>query len=138
MKKLWILLFIPFLLAAAPTKTTTFSSNTTIRASEVNTNFDDLYGYLQTGVDTLRAAALDAITEIAAALRSGSDQTLITGTEGSNTELAVWNSDGDLISLTIVTGNTTGVGISTNIKISSYTSCTTLSTDASGNLVCNP
>jgi len=44
------------------------------------------------GVDSI-----DAITEIAAALKSGSDGTLVTGTAGTNTYAAVWNADGDLV-----------------------------------------
>ena len=51
MKKLWILLLVPFLMGAAPIKTYDFSQQTTIRADEMNTNLDDLYGYLQKGVD---------------------------------------------------------------------------------------
>lgn len=43
------------------------------------------------------ADAIDAITEIAAALKSGSDTTLVTGTKGTDGQLGQWNSDGDLI-----------------------------------------
>jgi len=43
------------------------------------------------------ADAIDAITEIAAALKSGSDVTIITGTKGTDTYYAVWNADGDLV-----------------------------------------
>ncbi len=42
---------------------------------------------------------MDAITEIAAALKSGADATLITGTAGSADDLAIWNSDGDLVAV---------------------------------------
>ena len=45
----------------------------------------------------LPADAVDAITEIASALKSGVDATLITGTEGTNGNCAQWNADGDLI-----------------------------------------
>lgn len=42
--------------------------------------------------------AIDAITEIAAALKSGADATLITGTKGTSGHFAEWNADGDLVS----------------------------------------
>lgn len=56
-------------------------------------------GTISTGTWSANLAAdtVDAITEIAAALRSGSDTTLITGTAGTNGDLAVWNVDGDLV-----------------------------------------
>jgi len=43
------------------------------------------------------ADSIDAITEIAAALKSGSDTTLITGTKAANGQLAMFNADGDLV-----------------------------------------
>jgi hypothetical protein len=43
------------------------------------------------------AAAIDAITEIAAALRVGADLTLLTGTAGGSGDLAIWNVDGDVV-----------------------------------------
>ncbi|NIR13694.1 MAG: hypothetical protein GWN86_06990 [Desulfobacterales bacterium] len=46
---------------------------------------------------TLAADAVDLITEIASALKSGVDATLITGTAGTNGDLAVWDANGDLI-----------------------------------------
>jgi len=45
----------------------------------------------------LGADSVDAITEIAAALKSGSDGTLVTGTAGTNGDLSQWNGDGDLV-----------------------------------------
>ena len=48
----------------------------------------------------LPASAVDAITEIAAALKSGSDATLITGTKGTSGNLSMWNADGDLVDST--------------------------------------
>lgn len=45
----------------------------------------------------LGADSIDAITEIAAALRSGIDGDLITGTAGATGECAQWNADGDLV-----------------------------------------
>ena len=135
MKKYLLLLLIPFLIGAAPTRENNFSASTTIRSSEINTDFNNLYGYLQTGTDTLRAGAVDTITEITAALKSGSDQTLITGTEGSNTEFAVWNSDGDLVAITTMTGNTSGVKVTVPFLIN-VTSCAVLGTDSTGRIYC--
>lgn len=56
---------------------------------------------------TLAANAVDTLTEIAAALKSGADAKLITGTPGSNTNPAEWNADGDLVSTTTPTIGTT-------------------------------
>lgn len=81
MKRLLILLFIPFLIAAAPTKNYTFISSTTIRSAEVNEDFDDLYGYLQTGVDTLRSNAIDSVGELSDDLCS--DNQVLKKTSGS-------------------------------------------------------
>lgn len=43
---------------------------------------------------------IDAITEIAAALKSGADGTLVTGTAGSANELLAWDANGDAVSAT--------------------------------------
>jgi hypothetical protein len=53
------------------------------------------------------ADTIDALTEIAAALKSGADATLITGTEGTNGNCAEWNVDGDLIGSGAPCGGTT-------------------------------
>lgn len=45
----------------------------------------------------LAADTVDAITEIASGLKSGSDGTLITGTAGTNGDLAQWDANGDLV-----------------------------------------
>lgn len=50
-----------------------------------------------TAAPTLPADTIDAITEIAAALRSGDDATLITGTAGASGNFASWNADGDAV-----------------------------------------
>ena len=97
MKKFLILLLVPFLIGASPGRVNNFSSDTTIRASEVNEDFNNLYGYLRTGVDTLKAGAVDAITEIDSSLKSGSDATIVTGTKGATGICAEWNGDGDLV-----------------------------------------
>jgi hypothetical protein len=48
------------------------------------------------------ADSIDAITEIAAALKSGADLTLVTGTKGTVNQMAKWNTDGDAVASTIV------------------------------------
>lgn len=45
----------------------------------------------------LGASAVDSITEIDSALKSGSDTTLVTGTAGVSGNLAEWDSNGDLV-----------------------------------------
>lgn len=45
----------------------------------------------------LSADSVDAITEIKSTLKSGSDAKLITGTAGTDGDLAKWNADGDLV-----------------------------------------
>lgn len=45
----------------------------------------------------LETDALDAIGEVAAALKTGSDAKLVTGTAGSDGRLGGWNADGDLV-----------------------------------------
>jgi hypothetical protein len=61
--------------------------------------------------------AIDAITEIAAALKSGSDTTLITGTAGSSGNLAVWNADGDIVDGGSPTGTPGSFGSPSNKTI---------------------
>ena len=46
---------------------------------------------------SLTTDSLDALTEIAAALKSGADATLVTGTKGTSGYCAEWNADGDLV-----------------------------------------
>jgi len=43
------------------------------------------------------ADAVDAITEVAAALKTGSDTKFVTGTAGTTGNFAQWNGDGDLV-----------------------------------------
>ena len=45
----------------------------------------------------LGADSIDAITEIASSLKSGSDGTLITGTAGTSGDLSQWDANGDLV-----------------------------------------
>jgi len=45
----------------------------------------------------MSADSIDAITEIASALKTGADGKLVTGTAGTSGNLASWNADGDLV-----------------------------------------
>jgi hypothetical protein len=45
----------------------------------------------------LGADSIDAITEIHTTLKTGADIKLVTGTNGTNGNLAAWNADGDLV-----------------------------------------
>jgi len=51
---------------------------------------------IQTSIN-LPSSAIDALTEIAAGLKSGADGDLITGTAGTNGNLGCWNPDGDIV-----------------------------------------
>jgi hypothetical protein len=51
-----------------------------------------------TTAPNLAADSVDALTEIAAALKSGADATLVTGTEGDADDILVWDANGDAIS----------------------------------------
>jgi len=48
---------------------------------------------------------IDLITEIAAALKTGTDGTLVTGTAGTSGNLAEWNADGDAIDSSLTTSD---------------------------------
>lgn len=54
---------------------------------------------------SLTADSVDAITEIAAALKSGADGTIVTGTAGVNGNLAEWNTDGDVVDSGVATSS---------------------------------
>lgn len=113
----FFLLSTPVCKASPPTRANNFISSTTIRASEVNQDLDDLYGYVQTGVDRLATDAVDAITEIKASIRSGTDQQIITGTEGSVGTLSMFNSDGDLVDSSVAVATAQVVTITSEVII---------------------
>ncbi len=53
-----LLLLIPFLMGAAPSRSFTYVSGTTIDPDEVTQNEDNIYLYLQAGVDTYKPASI--------------------------------------------------------------------------------
>lgn len=55
---------------------------------------------------TIGANGVDAITDLDASIRTGSDTKVVTGTAGATDECAKWNADGDLVSA----GAACGVG----------------------------
>ncbi len=82
------------------------------------------------GTVNLSADSVNTITEIAAALKSGSDGTLITGTAGTNADLSQWNGDGDLVD-----GPTPPSG--TIVGTSDTQTLTNKSIDSSNNTITN-
>lgn len=88
----------------------TFSSGATILASEHNTNLDTLYTLVNGNIDNnniktgagivyskLVLTNSIVLADLASAIKSGSDATLITGTAGTENYIAKWNADGDLV-----------------------------------------
>ena len=59
MRRLLILLLIPFLMGSAPTRLHTYTSGTTIEASKVTANEDAIFNYLTAGVDTYYALSIE-------------------------------------------------------------------------------
>ena len=83
------------------------SAGAAIAASKLNLTGS---GYLTTGANftitgiytyttapVLPADTIDAITEIKSTLKSGADVTLVTGTKGTDGNVAKWNADGDIV-----------------------------------------
>ena len=58
MKYLILFLLIPFLFGAAPSRTYTYTSGNTIDPSEVTTNEDNIFQYLQAGVEVYKDGKL--------------------------------------------------------------------------------
>jgi len=80
MKK-YLLLFIvlPFIVGAAPTRVNNFSSQTTIRSSEVNQDLDNLYGHLAKGISDSSSYWLCTASDCASSCQVTVDGGIITG-----------------------------------------------------------
>ena len=58
MKKYLILLLVPFLIAAAPSRDNSYTTGSLIKAADVTANEDAIFNYLQLGVDTYADASI--------------------------------------------------------------------------------
>lgn len=54
MRKYLILILVPFLMAAAPSRVATYTTLTTISSTDVTANEDTIFLYLQSGIDTYK------------------------------------------------------------------------------------
>ena len=98
--------------------TNTFSAGTTIVASEMNTNFDDIEAFVNTTPGVIQNSLVDAKGDIIAAtaadtvgrLAVGSDTYVLTADSGESTGL-IWAAP--------TTGDVTGVAAGTNIDVTS-------------------
>lgn len=109
-------------------------SDKTLVNEEDSATFDSTITFAT--APALPAASVDAITEVAAGIRSGSDNTLLTGTPGSTDDCAKWDANGDLVSAGAACGSGSGVGNSLDTEVMWNNSGTadgisTLTTDGS-------
>ena len=58
MKKILLILICLCLIGAAPTRTKTYTSGTTITSADVTENEDNIFTYLQGGVDTIKVSSI--------------------------------------------------------------------------------
>ncbi len=100
MKKYLILLLIPFLLGAAPSRQYTYTSGESILSEEVTANEDAIFDYLTAGVDTYSSESIvNANVATAANIQSGKlnltnvTQDVLLNNEGNDTVLEI-NNDG--------------------------------------------
>ena len=77
LRNLLLVLCLPFLLGAAPSRTYTYTTGQTIDPSQVTTNEDNIYSYLQGGIDTYSAGSVNA-----AAIADGGVGTAEIATDG--------------------------------------------------------
>jgi len=79
------------------------------------------------------ADTIDAITEIASALKTGSDATIVTGTSGSTGDCVEWDSNGDIVTAGAPCGTSGGTASTLEVLIepvsSSPTATINLSSD---------
>ena len=102
MKKLLILLCIPFLLGAAPSRDNTYTSGGLIKSADVTANEDAIFNYLALGVDTFADAVIVNADISGSANIQASKLNLL-----SITQDVVFNNDGND---TVVETNNDGTG----------------------------
>lgn len=103
------------LTAGSGISVTNADASVTVAADEANIdhdslqNFDSAEHFTQSSITTtgtvttgtwsadLASDTVDAIGEIASALRTGADTTLVTGTSGTSGNVMQWNADGDAV-----------------------------------------
>ena len=80
MKKLYLLLLLPFIIGAAPARLSTYTTGTTIEASAVTGNEDAIFNYLQNGVEVYKNGTLldEDVNSAAAIAASKLDLTPVT------------------------------------------------------------
>lgn len=116
---------------ASPTVDTTHSGSSHV-ALPASVTIDSVPAVTTTGSQTLTnktltsptintpamgASSIDAITEIAAAIKSGADGKLVTGTAGSAGALAEWNIDGDVVTSTNITTSSTLLTLANGVEV---------------------
>ena len=107
MKKYLYLLLLFFLIGAAPTRTYTYTSGDTISSDEVTTNEDNIYTYLQGGVDSIKDATIvnadiSGSANIASSkinLTSVSQNIANTGTLGNTGAVTITVTSGDALTI---------------------------------------
>jgi len=124
-------------------------------SSEHNTNFDTLYTLANGNIDNANIKTGAGIiysklvltnsivlADLASAIKSGSDATLITGTAGTDSYVAKWNADGDLVDGyafidddTMATATSTNVSSSESVKAYVDTEISNIPSDAFSNVV---
>lgn len=109
-----ILLLIPFLIAAAPSRTDIYTSGETISSTAVTANEDAIFNYLQSGVDTYSAGSVTNAAVSNAANIQCTKLNLTACTQAITTTGAITSSAG-------VTG--TGLTVSVQLQPPVATTC---------------
>lgn len=94
--------------------------------------FDSRYLQISNDLSDVSDAGT-ALTNLGIA-KTGSDSNIVSGTAGSNTEIGLWNSDGDLVNASVVIdsdGNISGHGV----ELGSETANFTLAADDGGKIL---
>ena len=118
MKRLWILFLIPLLMGAAPARTKTYTANSTISSSDVTENENNIFTYLQNGVEVYSDGTIVNDDISGSAAISDSKLATISTASKVNVSALVATSQvtGDLFVATSATGIVKfGAGLSGNI-----------------------